>query len=391
MRSDPGVPDEVCTGITGAEKQMQIFENGNEILQPLLDRGGTVDITEPGVYMVGKPLIIGSDTVLHLRAGVTVKAKDMSRCSLLENGSFTQNTYDRNIEIIGGIWDGNCDRQGIEPVSFAKDRNMYAYDPHRFTGKLLRFAHVHGLIIRDAVIRDPVSYGIQIADTENFAVSDIHFDYNCHYGLTDGVHINGPAAHGMIRRVHGITNDDMVSLTPSDENHAEVTRGAISDVVIDGVHAENGYTGVRLLSSGDPLTDITVRNVSGTYRHNAVCLTHHNIHPGEPIWMDHILIDGVDASRSPWGLTNDCFTWWETGAFDGCPMVWVAEGVRIGTLAIRNVRRQEMTVSQARTVQIDREAVIDRLTVSALSHHFLHGKKIPVLSVEGTVKELSVE
>ena len=82
---------------------MHIFENGNEILQPLLDKGGIVDITEPGIYMVGKPLVIGSDTVLHLRAGVIVMVKEMSQCSLLENRSFTQNTYDRNIEIIGGI------------------------------------------------------------------------------------------------------------------------------------------------------------------------------------------------------------------------------------------------------------------------------------------------
>ena len=368
---------------------MKIFEDGNAVLQPLLDRGGTVNVDEAGVYVLHRPLVIRSRTVLRLCQGAVIKAAPGSRCSLIENAGFYGGGTDSGIEIIGGEWDGSCDDQGLDPLQFALDRNAKPYDPRSFTGKMMRFAHLDNFTIRDATLKDPVSYGLQIADVRHFLVSDLHFDYNCHFGTTDGVHINGPASDGRILRMHGITNDDLVSLTPPDEAHAEVTRGPISGVLIDGVHSENGYTGVRLLSSGEPLTGVTVKNVTGTYRHNAVCVTHHNVHPGEPIWLDGIVIDGVCASKSPWGLTGDRFTLWEGRSFHTAPLIWVAKGVRVGSLEIRNVFRDETGDSQAKTVRIDPDAVIDSLTVENVRHRFASGREEPVLVNEGQVAKLT--
>ncbi len=369
---------------------MKIYEDGNAVIQPMLDKGGTVDVRGQGVYLIHKPLVIRAHTLLRVGPGVTLRAAPRSLCSLIENAAFYGGGVDEDIEIVGGVWDGNCDEQGLDPEPYTLARNDLPYDPRRFTGKLLRFAHVRGFTLRDATVMDPVSYGVQIADAHDFLVRDLHFDYNCHFGTADGVHINGPASDGRILRMHGMTNDDMVSLTPVDENHAEVTRGPIARVEIDGVHAENGYTGVRLLSSGEPLTDVVVRNISGTYRHNAVCVTHHNVHPGEPIWLDNIVIDGVRASKSDQGLPEGCFTYWEKGAFNGCPVVWVAQGVRVGSLTIRNVERDEETATSARTVQVDAEAKIDRLTVENVRHSFACGQKMPPFCNEGEVKELRV-
>lgn len=371
--------------------QMKTIENGNSILQPLLDRGGVVDVREAGIYMLNRPLVIHSDTMLRFRQGVILKAAPMSRCSLIENAAFYGEGRNENIEIIGGEWDGNCDEQGLDAEPYTLNRNAFPYDPHRFTGKMIRFAHLCNFTFRDAIVKDPVSYGVQIADVLHFLVSDLHFDYNCHFGTTDGVHINGPACDGRILRIHGITNDDLVSLTPPDEAHAEVTRGPISHVLIDGVHSENGYTGVRLLSSGDPLTDVTVRNITGTYRHNAICVTHHNVHPGEPIWLDQIVIDGVYASKSPWGLTDDCFTYWDKTAFEKAAVVWVARGVKVGELTIRNVERDEKTASPAKTVQIDPEAEITMLTLGNIRHSFALGQVMDAVDNQGNVKEIIKE
>ena len=35
---------------------MKVYEDGGAILQPLLDRGGTVNVEEPGVYMLHRPI-----------------------------------------------------------------------------------------------------------------------------------------------------------------------------------------------------------------------------------------------------------------------------------------------------------------------------------------------
>ena len=368
----------------------RVFEDGNSELQPYLDCGGEADITTPGIYVLNRPLVIGPRTRLYLRQGVVIKAAPRSLCSLIENASFrVGGSYDEDIEIVGGIWDGNCDEQGLEPLQYALARNEREYDAERFTGKMMRFAHVAGFVLRDALLRDPVSYGVQIADAKGFSVRDLHFDYNCRFGTTDGVHVNGPACDGEIIRMHGTTNDDMVSLTTVDERHAEVTRGPIERVVIDGVHAEGGYTGVRLLSCGEPLTDVAVRNVTGTYRHNAISLTHHNIHPGEPIWMDRIVIDGVYASKSDKQLTDDRFTLWDRSAdiFNSDPVVWFAKGIKMGEAELRNVERTEETASLAPTVKIDRDVSIEKLTMKNIRHSFRYGQEFEPIINEGSIGE----
>ena len=363
---------------------IKLFD-GNLEIQKLLDRRGEVEISSPGLYLIRKPLVIYSGTRLYIRQGIVLKAADNSRCSLIENGSFYSGERDEDIEIVGGIWDGNCDGQGLDPLNFTLSRNEKSYDPHRFTGKLLRFAHVKRFTFRDATVKDPVSYGVQIADAEDFTVSDIHFDYNCRFGTTDGIHINGPSFNGKIIRLHGITNDDMAALTTVDEDHAEITRGPIRNVIIDGVHAENGYTGVRLLSCGEPLTDIEVRNITGTYRHNALSITHHFVHPGEEIWMDNITVDGVFSSKSAKKLSPACFTYWDDSGdiLNNDPVVWVESGVNIGKLTLKNIVRDEKTVSSAPTVRIDDGVRIDNLELSDVSHSFLFGQSFDAVLYGG--------
>ncbi|MBO4356277.1 MAG: hypothetical protein J5850_05435 [Clostridia bacterium] len=352
-----------------------IIYNGNFEIQKKLDMRGEVEISVPGIYLINKPLVIYSGTRLYIRHGVIIKAADDSHCSLIENSSFYSGETDEDIEIVGGIWDGNCDGQDLDPLDFTLSRNAYPYDPRRFTGKLLRFAHIRNFTFRDATVKDPVSYGVQIADASGFCVSDIHFDYNCRFGTTDGIHINGPSDNGIIRRLHGITNDDMAALTTVDEDHAEITRGPIRNVIIDGVHAENGYTGVRLLSCGEPLSDIEVRNVSGTFRHNALSITHHYVHPGEEIRMENITVDGVFASKSSRKLSSDCFIYWDSGdILNNDPVIWVESGVNVGNLTIKNVFREEKTDSSAPTVRIDSGTHIEKLTVENIRHSFLFGQ-----------------
>ena len=369
---------------------MNSFENGNDHLQPLLDRGGNIDFRVPGIYMLHAPLTIRSHTRLRVGPGITFRAAPRSLCSLIENEAFYGDGMDEEIEIVGGIWDAACDDQGLTPLTYAVNRNDHPYDPRVFTGKAIRFAHVRRLTFRDATVKDPVSYGVQIADAQDFTVRDIHFDYNCNFGTADGVHINGPAYDGVIENMHGITNDDMVSLTTVDEAHAEVTRGPIRRIRIDGVHAENGYTGVRLLSCGEELTDIQVKNVSGTYRHNAVCVTHHNVHPGERIWMDRLVIDGVTASKSDLGLTDTCFTYWERGA-EKAALVWVAAGVQVGKLEIRNVDRKETTACPAPTIQLDATAHIDTLEIAHVHQSFACGQQLPAILNRAEVEHMNIQ
>ena len=219
-------------------------------LQELLDGRGIVRIEKPGTYLVSKTLIIHSNTRLELSPGARLLSAPLSRCALMENEHFADHDggYDENIEIIGGIWDGNCDEMGLDAVTELKNRLETPYRPYVFKGKLIRFAHVERIHLSRMTVRNPVSYGVQIAAVYGFVVRDIFFDYNRHFGTTDGIHINGPAYDGVIENLSGTTNDDLVSLTTYDEPHAEITLGDIENVVIRNLSARNGYSAIRLLA-----------------------------------------------------------------------------------------------------------------------------------------------
>ena len=91
----------------------------------------------------------------------------------------------------------------------------------------------------------------------------------------DGIHIQGPARFGQIKNIYGNANDDHIALCANGTTRSEITKGVIEDIDIDGVYCDNGYTGVRLLSCGDAVKNISIKNIHGQFRYFAVSFTHH--------------------------------------------------------------------------------------------------------------------
>ena len=357
-------------------------------LQALLDECGIVTVNKSGTYLVSRTLIIHSNTRFILSPGAHLLAAPGSKCALIENEHFRGGGRDVNIGIVGGIFDGNCDNMGLDGLYEALHRLDDPYSPDLFKGKLMRFAHVDNISLEKITVKDPVSYGVQIADTVGFVVRDIHFDYNWHFGTTDGIHINGPARDGVIENLNGKTNDDMVSLTTIDEVHAEVTRGDIANVYIHNVSAKNGYSGVRLLTTDNfEMRHIRIDGVYGDYRHNAVLVSQHNMVPGTMCYFDDISIEHIHASKSCTPLGEDCFLLWEKECYRG-PIIWFEKGITIGNALIRDVSRHECsTVSCGHLIKIDNGVNIDRLVVENVYQTNAEGVEAPVWFNEATIGE----
>ena len=157
---------------------MDGIHDDTQALQELLDKCGIVTVERPGTYLVSKTLMIHSNTRLICAPGVRFLAAPLSRCALIENDHFADGSArDVNIEIVGGIWDGNCDEMGLDGVYEAQHRLDDPYSPKLFKGKLMRFAHIDHISLEKVSVRNPVSYGIQIGDVRGFVVRDIYFDY----------------------------------------------------------------------------------------------------------------------------------------------------------------------------------------------------------------------
>ncbi len=362
------------------------IHSDTQAIQEMLDKQGIVTIDRPGTYLIDKTLIIRSNTRFILSPGAKLLAAPMSRCALIENERFRGGGRDENIELVGGIYDGNCDEMGLDAEYEAIHRLDEPYNPDKFKGKLIRFAHVDRISLSGMTVRNPVSYGIQIADAYGFVVRDIFFDYNWHFGTMDGVHINGPSFDGVIENLCGTTNDDLVALTTYDEPHAEVSLGNIENVYIHNITARNGYSGIRLLSGEDcDLRSVHIDGVYGDYRHNGIIISNHNSRPGRT-WFDNIVIEHVYARKSYTPLGDGCFRYWE-GSADKNAIICFGHMAKCGSVTIRDVIRHEKQSTEGALIEIAKTASIERLYMENVNQTLDEGAVAPVWKNSGEIKE----
>lgn len=361
-------------------------------LQSLLDQGGDIRIPD-GVYTIDETLVIHDDTKLTLSFHTVIRLADNSDCIMMKNSYQAGGGVNHRIFVEGGIWDGNNVNQHSDTKPEGK--------PY-FFGVILRFENVEDLTLRDITFKDPSRYAIQILCADRFTVDNITFDYNMCERSMDGVHVQGWARNGVIRNIKGSTNDDLVALNCDDYyddgTGRTVSQGNIENIEVDGLYADNGYTAVRLLSCGSRMRNIKITNVYGTYRCYGISFTHHNIVPGAPVWMDNIDINGVYCTKPPQdppvdqkfidGL--DRFN--KPGCHDRCvkkyPIIWFAKGVTCGNVSITNVHRDEDTVTEAHTVQIDEDVRIEKLILSNVTQRFHNSPEMPLILNNGHVEKL---
>lgn len=356
-------------------------------LQAMLDKGGIVTVSS-GEYLIEKPLIIHDNTHLILAPDTILRLPDDGVFSLIENDGLKGEHESYNIRIEGGIWDGtnlNCQRKFLAPGenygeggTFNKER----YFKNDYLGLLIRFAHCRNLYIGNLTIKDPLSFGLQIANAKEFTVENIYLDYNCKKRNMDGIHITGPSRFGNIRNIHGIANDDQIALTADATPLTEITRGPIEDIVIDGVYGENTYTGVRILSSGSPVRNITIRNLHGTCRYNAVSFTHHNQHPGAPSLMENIHISDVYMSKPTSYNHDDGFFHFpnEAEMAKSCPLIEFFAGTVNKNIRIENIyRRETRNDVDAPLIYIQKNAKIENLSLGYMVQNFPDGREVPTV------------
>lgn len=352
-------------------------------LQAALNAGaGTVYLSSPPVcYLISRALIVHSGQTLLADRNATIRLSDKADALMLTNAGGAGG--DRGITVQGGIWDGNNVNQ--TPHDFSP---QVPYDPGRFLGVLIRFNNVRNLRIADLTLKDPESFAVQLANVEQFTVEGIDFDYNLRRPNMDGIHLNGNCRYGRIANLKGTTNDDMVALNADDGSIAEMARGPISDIQVDGLFCDNGYTAVRLLSAGSPVSRVHISNIFGTYRYNVVSFTHHGVHPGAPSVFEGIVIDGVFCSKptEPLAQALPSDAW-------GCanaPLIWIASGTQVKSLTIHGLERIERMPGAPDTIVVDAEAAVGSLNVS--DAHLINGTEtaLSLIRNAGTIGVLSV-
>lgn len=254
------------------------------VLQAALDAFPSLFFPE-GTYLQSEELLIPSDRRLRFAAGAILKRADASlgagECCNIRNSDYENGN--ENITIIGGIFDGN-------------NANQTRVDlPGYVGGAGIRFKKVTNLSIDGWTIRNPVSFGAQLGDVHRWEIFNTRFDYTNMLANMDGIHVNGPSSGGFGAGSKGNTNDDCWALNADDGEVYQLTAGPITDIKIDGVYCSSGYRGVRILSGGNRIDDIEIRNVAGVYSRAPILFSEYSLGDAD---IGRVNIRGVTATQT---------------------------------------------------------------------------------------------
>ncbi|MBU0608223.1 MAG: hypothetical protein KKI08_10055 [Armatimonadetes bacterium] len=356
-------------------------------LQAALDSGAAVvRLPQPhACYLISRTLVMRSGQTLLADRNAVIRLADHAHAHMLTNAD--HGTRSRGLTVKGGIWDGNNAHQTCEYHQNGSNWRV-PYDPARYLGVLLQFNNVEDLHLSGLTLKDPEAFGIQVANLRRFTIEDLTFDYNMLKLNMDGVHVHGNCHQGRLANLKGATNDDQVALNADDGWMYEMSRGPITDIQIDGVWAENGYTAVRLLSAGSPIRGVRISNLFGSYRYFVTSFTHHNIHPGEPTTFEDIVIDGVFCAKPTEALDGSLLP--DGAAVHRCPLFWVESQGCVRSVLVSNLVRTERLENAPPCFHIAEGARVEHLSVCQASVTNHAATPLDFLHNEGTIESLSL-
>ncbi len=208
-------------------------------LQRVVDIGGTVVVSQPGIYKVAGTVYIGSNTSLIFGNAVFLKKVNENgpfSHVLINKGALTR-TYDQNITV-----------EGLQIIVNGIDIRQFkeAYGLH---GQLA-FFYIKDLRINRFRCMDlgKAQYGIQVCTFEDITINDVIIK-----GDKDGVHLGRGKCFTISNGVFQ-TFDDAIALNAHDYSTGNPELGWIEDGVVENCHDLNaekttGYF-CRILAGG---------------------------------------------------------------------------------------------------------------------------------------------
>jgi len=252
----------------GAALDSDVYLGGGtddtEVLQAILDQAshlGRLHLVLDGAALISKSLRIHSNTTIECPdKSCGLFLANGSDCSVLRNANFdTATIHDRNITILGGVFNNNSPgqvhhREGEEVENFISNW-VFA----------MEFYGVENFVMRDVTIANQRTFAMLMANWKHVTMENIHIDRRerADYQNQDGLHFWGPGRFLTLKNIRGNSGDDFLALAPDEHDF----QSSIEDVLIQGVHLEEADQGIRLLVRSEGKLDrVIIRDVTGTYR-----------------------------------------------------------------------------------------------------------------------------
>ena len=358
-------------------------------IQEMLDSGATCICLPPpkNFYVISKTLRIHSNQELRLDRYTRVRLADNSNCSMFENAE--PETWNENITVRGGVWDMNHKNQYPNPFHYpnpetgrtiSEDYTVTGFTHERlfhteYSGKCFRFNSIRNFYFGDISIVNPVNFGLQMAYVENFTVENLCFEYtegSPKLWNMDGVHLEGGCRNGVVRNLKGTCHDDTLAITSDDDIY-----GPIENILVDGIYADNAHSAVRMLSVRNPIRNVHITNVYGSYY--VYCITMSKFYESESrSCFENITVDHVYASLCK-GTVD------VPGNYE--PLIAIGSHLDIRKLSLSHIYRQE-SVCPMPLIGLKEDGTIGELILSDVEQVNLLGQPIPLIQNDGIIGKL---
>ncbi len=290
------------------EKELTITNKNGEVtttkseiwtkaIQKALDENECVYIPN-----MGKRIFLDNSLIMHTNNKLKVDSEQvitlapktnvcMVKSDNIINGNdeyVTRNNPTCDIAVEGGIWDVLTYKNVSDAETIIKDGKVFKKDENtdllngntllRFDKEnsiqgvfaIMLFSNVKNLIVKNMVMANSLSYGVQVCNCEGVFIENILFE-NYH---KDGIHLNGPAKYVHINEMSGKNmGDDLVALNAWDWAISSMTNGTIEKTLVENIHSVHSelrlLPGRKVYSNGTKadcdIRDTVVRNVEGVY------------------------------------------------------------------------------------------------------------------------------
>lgn len=358
------------------------------VIQGILDRApqlGSLTLIVDGAILTSGLRIHANTTIQCLNRACGFYLADNANRPIFANATpRLEGRTDRNISFLGGTYNGNAAHQ--EHTT-----------PERGWTTAFALHGVEQLLFRDVSITNARTFSVYLTNWRRAVFENVYLnlDHIPTRSNQDGIHVQGPGEFLSIRNLQGRAWDDLVALNIDDllgdwtsdgrfvRDPAVAKRfgayssiGAVTDVDIDGVQAEDCAQVIRILSRASRLDRVSIRNVRGTYRDFGVWITPYFREGGNIGRVELENIDLRPAGPRAYSYVPPFLVWLAGGMeqvilrnlvgndpIDGRPLVWIQPDARIGLLRIEGLDVRDPRPEPDRTPLIRADGRIGLLQV----------------------------
>ena len=221
----------------------------SDSLQKALNEHQTVIIPKSeSAYIIDRVITVPANRCIIAEDGAVIRLAEGVKTLMLRNANTVDGTRspitgterDRNITVIGGIWEDWCtSRMGYgKSGMYDGDRSFFGVSTY------MLFENIDRLTLKNMTFKNCGGFALQIGEAANVIIENICFE-NC---FADGIHVNGNTENLHIKNVYGQVGDDLVALNMYDWQNSSINFGPCKNVLCEDLTLDKNsrYKALRI-------------------------------------------------------------------------------------------------------------------------------------------------